>query len=59
MYKAYPKKEGFFTRMFDLLTGDKMIKEQIIAGKSAEEIKKSWENDLNAYKEVRNRYLIY
>lgn len=59
MYKAYGRKDGFFTRMFDLLTGDKSIKEQIIAGKSAEEIRKSWEKDLNAYEQIRRRYLIY
>ena len=59
MYNAYPQKDGFFTRMFDLLTGDKTVKEQIIAGKSAQEIRKSWEKDLEAYEKTRQKYLIY
>ena len=59
MYNAYQQKDGFFTRMFDLLTGDKTVKEQIIAGKSAQEIRKSWEKDLEAYEKTRQKYLIY
>ena len=66
MYKAYPEKERFFDRSqsrqmgnIDLLAGTKSFKEQIIAGKSEEEIRKSWEPGLSQYKKMRTQYLLY
>ncbi|MBC7828254.1 MAG: DUF1343 domain-containing protein [Chitinophagaceae bacterium] len=66
MYKAYPIKEKFFDRtqskqMGDInkLAGTTLFKEQIIAGKSEEEIRKSWEPGLSAYKKMRTKYLLY
>ena len=59
MYRQYPKKEGFFIRMFDLLSGDKNIKQQIIDGKTSQEIKQQWESGLEAYKQIRQKYLLY
>ena len=57
---GYNEKE-FFTRpeWFDLLAGTDVLRKQIINGLNEEEIRKSWENDLNTYREVRNKYLIY
>ncbi len=45
--------------MFDLLTGDKTIKEQIKQGKSADDIRQTWEEDLRKYDNIRQKYLIY
>lgn len=66
MYKAYPVKEKFFDRTqskqmgnIDFLAGTKLFKEQIIAGKSEEEIRKSWEPGLSNYKKMRTKYLLY
>ena len=59
IYKEYSQKEKFFNSFFDLLVGDKVIKQQIIDGRSADEIKKSWQKDLDAYKEIRKKYLMY
>lgn len=59
IYKEYSQKEKFFNSFFNLLIGDKAIKQQIIEGRSAEEIRKSWKKDLDAYKEIRKRYIIY
>lgn len=51
----------FFTRAnwMDLLSGTKELRMQIIEGISEEEIKASWQNDLEAYKTVRKKYLLY
>jgi uncharacterized protein YbbC (DUF1343 family) len=55
----YPNKSKFFTTFFDKLAGNKSLREQIIAGKSAEEIRKSWKKDLDAFKQIRKKYLLY
>jgi uncharacterized protein YbbC (DUF1343 family) len=35
------------------------LRKQIEAGKSEEEIRKSWEPALSRYKEMRKKYLLY
>jgi uncharacterized protein YbbC (DUF1343 family) len=59
MYKYLPDKTGFFTLYFDKLAGTSLLRQQIIAGKSEEEIKESWEQGLDAFKAVRKKYLLY
>ncbi len=59
LYNAYPQKEDFFRPFFDRLAGTKTLKDQIVAGIPEEEIRKSWEPGLSAYKEMRKKYLIY
>ncbi|HYC29739.1 MAG TPA: DUF1343 domain-containing protein, partial [Chitinophagaceae bacterium] len=66
MYNAYPNKEKFFDYKqskemgnVDFRTGDSKFKEQIAAGVSEEEIRKSWEPGLSNYKKMRQKYLIY
>lgn len=66
MYKAYPDKASFFDRSqstqigsIEYLAGVSAFKEQIIAGKSEEEIRRSWEPGLSAYKEMRKKYVLY
>ncbi len=44
---------------FEKLIGRSDIRELIIAGKSASEIKKTWEKELSDYKILRKKYLIY
>ena len=51
--------EKFFTRMFLLLTGVDYIKEMIIAGHSAKEIRSRWQGDVAKFKELRRKYLLY
>ena len=57
---GYNEKE-FFARAnwFDLLAGTDALRLQIIKGLSETEIRKSWESDLNEYKKIRKKYLIY
>lgn len=66
LYKAYPYKDKFFdyrqsSQMgnFDKLAGTEKLREQIIAGKTEEEIRQSWEPELSRYKLMRRKYLLY
>jgi SH3-like domain-containing protein len=66
MYQAYPYKEKFFDYRqsnqignFDKLAGTTQLKQQIISGKSEEEIRDSWEPGLSEFKKIREKYLLY
>ncbi len=60
-YKKMPDKSKFFTRaeFFDKLAGTDELRKQIIAGKTEDEIKASWKQELTEYKEMRKKYLLY
>ena len=63
-YQAYQdlgKADKFFTRpqWFDLLIGNRTVREQIMKGASEEEIRAGWQNELEAYKKMREKYLLY
>ena len=49
----------FFTRMFDKEIGAEWVREEIAAGKSAEEIRAMWQDDVEKFKEQRRKYLLY
>ncbi|MDO5017440.1 MAG: DUF1343 domain-containing protein [Porphyromonas sp.] len=46
-------------QMFDLLAGSDQLRRQIISGQSAAEIRQSWQKDLQDYKRIRSKYLLY
>lgn len=50
---------AFFTPFFEKLVGVDYIRKDIIAGKSVEEIKKKWANDVVKFKKQRKPYLLY
>lgn len=58
-YKESSNKEKFFTAFFDKLAGTDQLRKQIIAGKSEQEIQKSWEPELSNFKKTRKKYLLY
>ena len=58
-YNRYPDKDKFFIGSFDRLAGTKVLKQQIKDGLSEEQIRKTWEKDLTAFKEKRKKYLLY
>ena len=58
-YKQFPRKNEFFNSYFPKLAGTNELQKQIEAGISEEDIRKSWEPDLNSFKELRKKYLIY
>ena len=43
----------------DQLSGTDELRKQIEAGLSEEEIKATWQKDLEAFKKIRAKYLIY
>jgi len=59
MYKAYPDKEKFFTGYFDTLAGSSTLREQIISGMSAADIRASWQSGLDSFRVTRQKYLLY
>lgn len=60
-YQEFPNKTRFFREdlFFDLLAGNRQLRGQIIEGKSEAEIRASWEEDLNLYRNIRKKYLLY
>ncbi|SFV61940.1 alternate gene name: yzbB [hydrothermal vent metagenome] len=60
-YKNYRFKNKFFlkNRFIDKLAGSSNLRKQIIAGKSAKQIKQSWRKGLKKFKRIRKKYLIY
>lgn len=62
LIKAYNEtadKSKFFIPFFTKLAGTKKLQEQIVAGKSETEIRKSWEAGLKDFGQMRKNYLIY
>jgi uncharacterized protein YbbC (DUF1343 family) len=65
LYNAYPFKDQFFTKnkngayRIDRLAGSSKLREQIVDGKSEDEIRNSWEPGLSQYKKIRAKYLLY
>lgn len=49
----------FFTKMFNLLAGTDALRQSIIRGDSPKAIRKSWQKELNAFRSLRSRYLLY
>jgi uncharacterized protein YbbC (DUF1343 family) len=67
-YRLFPQKENFFIKpksgnldesFFNKLAGNGTLLQQIQAGKSEAEIRKSWEPALDTFKKIRRKYLLY
>ncbi len=60
-YKNYGDKKKFFlkNRFFERLAGNTLLREQVISKKSAQEIRASWQKDLEVFKQMRKKYLLY
>jgi len=50
---------SFFTPYFDKLAGTSILRKQIISGTPIDEIRTSWQEDLDAFNFIRKKYLIY
>lgn len=66
LYKNHPHKEKFFDskqsnqmNTIEVQIGSGLFRQQIIDGKSEEEIRASWEPGLSNYKKMRKQYLLY
>ncbi|UOR06291.1 DUF1343 domain-containing protein [Hymenobacter aerilatus] len=58
-YQKSTAKDQFFNKGFERLAGTKELRQQIIAGKTEAEIRKTWEPGLSQYKQLRKKYLLY
>lgn len=58
-YKALNMDNFFFSAFFEKLVGVDYIRKMIIAGKTAEEIKTTWEDDVKQFIIQRKPYLLY
>lgn len=62
LLKAYQNtsdKTKFFNPFFTKLAGTKKLQQQIESGVSENEIRKSWQKDLDTFKKMRKAYLLY
>ena len=62
LLKAYENtadKTVFFNDFFTKLAGTKKLREQIETGMTEKEIRKTWQEGLEQFKEIRGKYLIY
>jgi len=58
-YNNIDKKDDFFKPFFFNICGSKNLMLQIQNGKSEKEIRKSWQIDIEKFKTIRKKYLLY
>jgi uncharacterized protein YbbC (DUF1343 family) len=58
-YNDFPQKDKFFNSYFDVLAGGPVLREQIQKGMTAEMIRATWQDGLNKFAKIRNKYLLY
>lgn len=58
-YRDLDMGDKFFTPMFEKLVGVEYVRKMIIEGYSADDIEKMWHKELEEYKSLRRKYLIY
>ena len=58
-YNESTNKSDFFLKGFHRIAGTKNLESQIKSRVSEKVIRKSWEEDLNHFKSIREKYLIY
>ena len=58
-YSKTPKTEQFFGSTFTIHAGNTFLEKQLKQGISAKQIQASWQKDIQEFKSIRNKYLIY
>ena len=58
-YTNFPEKSGFFLKGFNKISGINDLKIQIEQEIPESEIRKTWDQDLEKFKKIRVKYLIY
>jgi uncharacterized protein YbbC (DUF1343 family) len=58
-YQQFPNKEKFFLPYFDKLAGNAELKEQIKQGLTEDQIRATWQKDLDEFMLKRKKYLLY
>jgi uncharacterized protein YbbC (DUF1343 family) len=49
----------FFDRNFNYHSGNDLLQNQIKEGKTEEEIRATWKKDIETFKAIRKKYLLY
>ncbi|MBL7137353.1 MAG: DUF1343 domain-containing protein [Bacteroidales bacterium] len=58
-FKNLGSSPDFFTAYFDKLAGTDRLRQQILSGIPEAEIRQSWQDELTAFKKMRENYLLY
>lgn len=58
-YRDFPDRDNFFNNYFNTLAGGTALREMIESGCGSEEIKASWQADLESFRVIRKKYLLY
>ncbi len=58
-FKDLGSSPDFFTAYFDKLAGTDSLQRQILNGSTEMQIRQSWQDDIEAFKLVRQKYLLY
>ena len=58
-YRRMDVGDRFFTAFFEKLVGVDYVRQMIEAGCSEDEIRARWQPDVEAFKQVRAKYLLY
>lgn len=58
-FQKLPNKNNFFNEYFEKLSGTNKLRQQIQNGWTSMQIEQSWKNELNTYKKIRSKYLLY
>jgi uncharacterized protein YbbC (DUF1343 family) len=58
-YNNYEVKDSFFNSYFDMLAGNRNLKEQIKEGLSPDKIRESWKPGIENFLTIRKKYLLY
>ena len=58
-YNVYPAKDKYFTDYFNTLAGNEFLQQQIKAQISEQDIRTTWQPDIDKFKLIRKKYLLY
>jgi len=59
LYDYFEGRGEFFTSYFEKLAGTDNLRKQIEEGLSEQEIRANWQEDIEAFKKIRKKYLLY
>jgi uncharacterized protein YbbC (DUF1343 family) len=59
MYASLNKGESFFNDYFDMLAGTDKLRKDILSGKTEGEILNGWNTDIERFKKIRVKYILY
>lgn len=58
-YENYPDKKAFFGKTFTIHAGNTELQRQLENRSGVREIENSWKKDLETFKQIRKKYLLY